>query len=132
MLGIANNIREHINQRLKTYSFKPDELAIINALLLGQRQNISEDIYTNYANAGAIHILAISGLHIGIILIILNFVFKPLERLRYGLFIKTFILLIILWSFAIIAGLSASVTRAVTMFSIVDHWHELKTSNQYL
>lgn len=126
LLGIANNIREQINQKLKTYSFKPDELAIISALLLGQRQNISEDVYTSYANAGAIHILAISGLHIGIILIILNFVFKPLERFRYGLFIKTIILLIILWSFAIIAGLSASVTRAVTMFSIVTIGMHLK------
>ncbi|GGK20984.1 competence protein ComEC [Yeosuana aromativorans] len=126
LLGIANNIREYINQRLKTYSFKPDELAIINALLLGQRQNISEDVYTNYANAGAIHILAISGLHIGIILIILNFLFKPLEKLRYGLFIKTILLLFILWSFAIIAGLSASVTRAVTMFSIVTIGMNLK------
>lgn len=42
-----------------------------------------------------------------------------MERLRYGLFIKTFLLIIILWGFVIIAGLSASVTRAVTMFSIV-------------
>ena len=119
LLGMAKNIRKHINQRLNTYSFKPNERAIINALLLGQRQNISDAVYTNYTNAGAIHVLAISGLHIGIILIILNFVFKPLERLRHGLFIKTIMLLIILWGFAIIAGLSASVTRAVTMFSIV-------------
>lgn len=126
LLGVANSIREHINQKLNTYPFKPDELAIINALLLGQRQNINEDVYTSYANAGAIHILAISGLHIGIILIILNFVFKPLERLRYGLFIKTIILLIMLWGFAIIAGLSASVTRAVTMFSIVTIGMHLK------
>ncbi len=119
LFGIANNIRDHINLKLEKYSFKPDELAVINALLLGQRQNISEDVYSNYKNAGAIHILAISGLHIGIILIILTAIFKPIERLKYGLFIKTILLLTILWSFAIIAGLSASVTRAVTMFSIV-------------
>jgi len=117
--GIANKIREHINFKLKKYAFKPDELAIINAILLGQRQNISEDVYTNYRNAGAIHILAISGLHIGIILIMLSSIFKPLERFRYGIYIKTVLIILILWSFAIIAGLSASVTRAVSMFSIV-------------
>lgn len=126
LLGIANNIRERINQKLKTYSFKPDELAIINALLLGQRQNINDDVYSNYRDAGAIHILAISGLHIGIILIILTYIFKPLERWRYGLFVKPFLILIILWGFAIIAGLSASVTRAVTMFSIVTIGMHLK------
>ncbi len=119
LFGIADNIREHINLKLKSYKFKPDELAIINAILLGQRQNISDDVYSNYTNAGAIHILAISGLHIGIILMILSSILKPLERLRHGIFIKTFLLIVILWSFAIIAGLSASVTRAVTMFSIV-------------
>jgi len=132
LLGIANNIREHINLKLKLYEFKPDELAIINAVLLGQRQNISDDVYTNYTNAGAIHILAISGLHIGIILLILNFIFKPLERLRYGIFIKSLLMVSILWSFAIIAGLSASVTRAVTMFSIVAIGMNLKRpSNIY-
>ncbi len=119
LFGIANSIRTHINTKLKTYNFKPDELAIINALLLGQRQDISEEVYNSYTNAGAIHILAVSGLHVGIILIILSFVLKPLERFKHGRLIKTIVLVVLLWSFAVIAGLSASVTRAVTMFSIV-------------
>ncbi|WOD44381.1 ComEC/Rec2 family competence protein [Hwangdonia lutea] len=119
LFGIADNIREHINLKLAPYDFKPDELAIINALLLGQRQDISEAVYTSYTNAGAIHILAVSGLHVGIILLILTFVFKPIERLKHGKLIKAILLVLCLWCFALIAGLSASVTRAVTMFSIV-------------
>ncbi|PIV92906.1 MAG: competence protein [Flavobacteriaceae bacterium CG17_big_fil_post_rev_8_21_14_2_50_33_15] len=119
VFGIANKVREHLNLKLNPYSFNPDVLAIINAILLGQRQNLSEDVYSNYANAGAIHILAISGLHIGIILLFLKTFFKPIERLKHGLYIKTILIVLILWCFAIIAGLSASVTRAVTMFSIV-------------
>ena len=119
LFGIADAIRQHINTKLKSYDFKPDELAIINALLLGQRQDISKAVYSSYTNAGAIHILAVSGLHVGIILLILSFVLKPLERLKHGKLIKTVLLVCLLWSFALIAGLSASVTRAVTMFSIV-------------
>ena len=119
IFGIANNLRDYINSKLEPYHFKPDELAIINALLLGQRQDISPDVYSSYTNAGAIHILAVSGLHVGIILLILTFVLKPLERFKYGRLIKTIILVLFLWSFTLIAGLSASVTRAVTMFSIV-------------
>ena len=119
LFGIANNIRNQMNEKLKCYNFKPDELAIINALLMGQRQDISEEVYTSYTNAGAIHILAISGLHIGIILLMLQFILKPIEQIKYGVFLKTVLLVAILWGFAIIAGLSASVTRAVTMFSIV-------------
>ncbi|MEP3839107.1 MAG: ComEC/Rec2 family competence protein [Algibacter sp.] len=117
--GIAAKLRQHINKKLEPYHFKPDELAIINALILGQRQDISKAVYTNYTNAGAIHILAVSGLHVGIILLILSFIFKPLERFKHGKLIKTILLVSLLWSFALIAGLSASVTRAVTMFSIV-------------
>ncbi|TXE07269.1 ComEC family competence protein [Seonamhaeicola algicola] len=119
LLGYANRLRSFINNKLKTYNFSINELAIINALFLGQRQNIDRAIYTNYTNAGAIHILAVSGLHVGIIFLILNFLFKPIERLKKGYLIKTIFLLTTLWGFAVIAGLSASVTRAVTMFSIV-------------
>lgn len=119
LFGYADQLRETINIKLRPYPFKPDELAIINALLLGQRQDISEEIYNSYINAGAVHILAVSGLHVGIVLLLLNFAFKPIEYIKHGKAIKVVLILLILWGFAIIAGLSASVTRAVTMFSIV-------------
>ncbi|MDN3666051.1 ComEC/Rec2 family competence protein [Algibacter miyuki] len=117
--GVADGIRSFINSKLKKYNFHPDELAVINALFLGQRQDLSQDIYNDYKNAGAIHILAISGLHVGVILLILSWLLKPMESLKHGKILKTILLVILLWSFAVIAGLSASVTRAVTMFSIV-------------
>ncbi|WP_242133546.1 ComEC/Rec2 family competence protein [Aestuariivivens marinum] len=119
IFGLADSIRSHINSKLKNYNLPSNELAIINALLLGQRQDISEAIYTNYTNAGAIHILAVSGLHVGIILLILSFLLQPLEQFKHGKLIKMILLISLLWGFAIIAGLSASVTRAVTMFSVV-------------
>ena len=65
------------------------------------------------------HILAVSGLHVGIVLMLLNLLFKPIEYIKHGKAIKVMIILLILWGFAIVAGLSASVTRAVTMFSVV-------------
>lgn len=119
LLGYAAALRDRINIALKIYDFKSEELAIINALILGQRQDMSKDVYTNYVNAGAIHILAVSGLHVGIILLLLNFFLKPIENLKHGKLIKVFLILTLLWCFAVVAGLSASVTRAVTMFSVV-------------
>jgi competence protein ComEC len=124
--GWADAIRNQINSKLKKQPFAPDELAIINALLLGQRQDISEEVYSNYTNSGTIHILAVSGLHVGIILLILSFVLKPLEQFKHGKLVKTMLLIFMLWGFAIIAGLSASVSRAVTMFSIVTFAMNLK------
>ena len=119
LFGYAATFRNYINTQLTAYKYTKDQLSIINALILGQRQNITKAVYDNYTNAGAIHILAVSGLHVGIILLLLNLIFSPLERLKHGKTIKTIILLILLWTYALIAGGSASIIRATTMFSIV-------------
>jgi len=128
--GYAETIREALNKRLQKLPFKPIELAFIKALLLGQRQDITADVYEDYAKAGAVHILAISGLHIGILLLILQFIMKPLLYFRHGKFVRLVLILCVLWSFAIIAGLSPSVVRAVMMFSLFAIVRRLKrTSN---
>ena len=115
----VSNFREQLIQNLSEAKFSKDELAIIQALLLGQRQDISKEIYDEYAAAGAIHILAVSGLHVGIILLILNWLFAPINYLKNGLVLKTIILILLMWGFAMLAGLSPSVVRAVTMFSFI-------------
>src|SRR5690606_4076669 len=106
--GLAASLRIQINKALKKHSIHNEELAILNALLLGQRQDIPEEVYNNYTSAGAIHILAVSGLHVGIILLLLNFILSPLENLKNGQTVKLILILLFLWGFAIIAGLSAS------------------------
>jgi competence protein ComEC len=84
---------------------------------MGQQQDIDPDIIRDYQYAGAVHILSVSGLHIGFILI-LQLLLKPIPNTKRGSFIK---LLIILCScsFGILAGLAPSVVRSVTMFSFV-------------
>ncbi|WP_452221765.1 ComEC/Rec2 family competence protein [Lacinutrix salivirga] len=132
LMGYANKFREQINFELNNYNFEKEELAIINALILGQRQNISKEVQTHYTNAGAIHILAVSGLHIGIVLLILNFILKPIEQIKKGKIIKLILILLLLWSYALIAGASASIIRATTMFSVVAvGMHVKRPSNIY-
>jgi len=125
-----NNLQKSINLSLKKYNFKKDELSIINAIILGQRKDISKELMNNYIGAGAIHILAVSGLHIGILLLILNFIFKPIEYLKKGKLIKVIIIIILLWSYAFIAGLSPSIIRATSMFTAISIGNNLnrKTS----
>jgi len=119
LLRFIDAFRVKIQKSLRRYHFTDDELAVMNALLLGQRQEISKQLSDNYSKAGAIHILAVSGLHVGIILLILSFVLKPLERVNNCKLIKLVLVILSLWFFAILAGLSASVIRAVTMFSAI-------------
>lgn len=117
--GISAKFRNRVQESLEKYNFNLDELAVVNALLLGQRQEISKELLEDYSKAGAIHILAVSGLHVGIILLILSSFFKPLVRLKNGRIIKALLIVLFLWMFAFIAGLSASVVRAVTMFTFL-------------
>ena len=119
LLRFIDAFRVKIQKSLRRYHFTDDELAVMNALLLGQRQEISKQLSDNYSKAGAIHILAVSGLHVGVILLILSFILKPLERINNGKLIKLVLVILSLWFFAILAGFSASVIRAVTMFSAI-------------
>ena len=118
-IGYILKFREKTKYNLAKLDFNTDELSIINALLLGDKNEIPTEIKANYAKAGAIHILAISGLHIGVVLLILTKLLSPLNTIKNGKNIKGIILILLLWMFAIFTGFSASVIRATTMFSFI-------------
>lgn len=117
LFGIAQNIRATAVTRLKKTNIASDERSIIQALVLGEKRDISKKLYEHYAAAGAVHILAVSGLHVSILYLIFAFLLKPLKRLKRGAILHSLIIVILLWCFALLSGLSPSVTRAVTMFS---------------
>ncbi|HRG10525.1 MAG TPA: ComEC/Rec2 family competence protein, partial [Cyclobacteriaceae bacterium] len=72
-----------------------------------------------YAASGAMHVLAVSGMHVGIIYLIILFLFKPIKKYRWSPWLIACLSIFLLWSFAFVTGLSPSVLRAVTMFSFV-------------
>lgn len=119
IFGIAQNIRANIVQKLKQTKLKTDERAIVQAFVLGEKNDIDKNLYSDYANAGAAHILAVSGLHVGILYIILSFFLQPLNRMKHGIVVQVIFVIVLLWCFAFLSGLSPSVTRAVTMFSFI-------------
>jgi competence protein ComEC len=107
---------------LKSYdikSFKTNNYNLLMALLFGEKTELSKEISTNYTQAGIIHVLAISGLHIALIYGIILWLTKPLLRVKKGKLYIFLISLWILWLYAILAGFSASIVRAAVMFSVV-------------
>lgn len=112
-------LRTKIIRNLEKTNFNKAELNVAVALILGQQQDISPEIMRDYQFAGAVHILSVSGLHIGFILLFVNFLLKPFPNTRLGSFIKLIIILTSLATFGLIAGLAPSVLRSVTMFSFV-------------
>ncbi|ASV30656.1 ComEC/Rec2 family competence protein [Maribacter cobaltidurans] len=119
LIGHAQQLRSNIIKKLSQEQFGREQLSIIQALLLGERDTISQETYTNYVDAGAVHILAVSGLHIGILLLLIQFLLRPLNLLPHGRILVLTISVVLLWGFAFLAGLSPSIIRACTMFSFV-------------
>ena len=115
--GQADKVRSYLIQKLKKSPLTPNVIAIVQALILGQKKDINKQLYNDYSAAGAIHILAVSGLHVGIIYFILIALLRPFKNLFKNELIISIIMVISLWGFAFLTGLSPSVIRAVTMFS---------------
>lgn len=115
----TSRLRSKIIHNLEKTHFNTNELNVAIALILGQQQDISPEIIKDYQFAGAVHILSVSGLHIGFILLFVTFLLKPFPNTKKGSFIKLIIILVSLSSFGLIAGLAPSVLRSVTMFSFV-------------
>jgi competence protein ComEC len=113
----SSALRDRIVNALENAGFKEQHINLIQALLLGQKQEIDREMYSAFADVGIVHILAVSGLHVGIIYLILNYVFNLLLPLKTRRFFSPLLVVLSLWSFAILVGLSPSVTRAVTMFT---------------
>lgn len=96
-----------------------DEFAVGAALVLGYDDKVDQDIISAYASSGALHVLSVSGLHVGIIYVVANFILTFFDKFKRGVLIKVFILLLVLWAYAVLTGLSASVRRSAAMFSII-------------
>jgi len=112
-------LRTRIIHNLQKSNFNTKELNVANALIMGQQQDISPEIIRDYQFAGAVHILSVSGLHIGFILLFVTFILNPFPNSKRGSLIKLMVILCSLFLFGILAGLAPSVLRSVTMFSFV-------------
>ncbi|MFW5663532.1 MAG: ComEC/Rec2 family competence protein [bacterium] len=115
----AHSMRSIALETLEDNNIKGRDFAVASALLLGYREYLDEDLQREFAGAGAMHILCVSGLHVGIVFLALHFAFGFLTRLQGGKYIKTLIIIVLIWFYAAITGFAPSVLRASTMFSFL-------------
>ncbi len=111
--------RAKFSKLLETYIAQPQELNIAKALLLGNKNGLDDETKNTYAASGAMHVLAVSGLHVGIIYGIIFWLFSRLPSHYQKKWLIAAIAIPLLWGYAFITGLSPSVLRAVTLFSII-------------
>lgn len=113
------DLRESALQTLERHVQATREVSVVQALSVGYRQNMDFTLRQMYADAGVVHVLAVSGLHVGILYASLLMLLGFLKRLHYGRLIEVIIVLAVIWLFALVCGLPASVWRAATMFSLL-------------
>lgn len=111
--------RDQLLQIYRDNGIKNESFDILAALTLGYKTSLDPEVRKAWADAGAMHVLAVSGLHVGIIYLIMSYLLGFLLKIKYGRWIRSLLLLIILWLYALITGLSPSVMRAACMFSFI-------------
>lgn len=117
---IAFNCRDYVMDIYKRLGFRGDELAVLSALTVGYKDELTEEIRESFSISGASHVLALSGLHVGLIFGLMFFVFrKVLGESKLARILRAILTVLLLWSFAFITGLSPSVVRSVFMFSLL-------------
>lgn len=115
----ALSMRERVVERYRRLGFEGDGLSLLSALTVGEKRDFPQELKENYTAAGASHILALSGLHLGIIYMLLTLLFPYRGRNRLLVLLRETVVVAALWAFAYVAGLPASVVRAATLFSLM-------------
>lgn len=116
---LAASYRTQIENLYRRLGIEGDELAVLSALTLGDKTDLSESVRESYSVAGVSHVLALSGLHIGLLYALAFFLLRPLLLGgQSGRVLRSLLLILLLWLFAFFTGLSPSVVRSAAMFSI--------------
>jgi competence protein ComEC len=96
-----------------------DNFAVLRALIIGDKQLLRDEIISAYSVAGAMHVLAVSGLHVGLVYAVLFFLLKPVNKRRFGKVVRIGTVFFGIWLYAALAAFSPSVCRACVMLSFV-------------
>jgi competence protein ComEC len=119
-------LQKRLYQRLSEGGLEGDELATVGALTLGYKEDLDPELKRHFQASGAAHVLAVSGLHTGIIygillwLLTLGGRYKPLYENRLGKALLSLAIISLMWAYAWLTGMTPSVVRAVLMVTIVE------------
>jgi competence protein ComEC len=118
--GITTAVRKlqsAATARLDRLALPPAEMAVATAMTTGDRRGITPALRQSYSRTGASHILAVSGLHVGIVFLIINALLYLLPLVRRGHIAKNIVAMVAIWAYAVMVGLGPSVVRAAVMFT---------------
>lgn len=124
ILKFAYNLRVVCQKTLQD-GFPREKAALLQAIILGRKELISSETKEAFGHTGTMHILAVSGLHVGIVYLFLQFVFGFLKKDKWKRLVKGLLILVALFLFASVTGFSPSTCRASLMFGIISIGHAI-------
>lgn len=113
------NMRNRLLLSFRNMGLEPGYFGLVSALTLGYKEDVNAATRKAFTQAGVMHIMALSGYNVGVIALVLGFILGIFNKNPAGKYVKTLIIILFLWLFALITGLSPSVTRATVMISFV-------------
>lgn len=113
----ASRLQDAAVERLARLHLGADELGVVTAMSAGDKRGIDRELHGDYSGTGAAHLLAVSGLHVGIVFMLVNLLLYLVPAVRRGHIWKNIVAVAAVWLYAAMAGLSPSVVRAALMFS---------------
>ncbi len=111
--------RDVLLTSLQRSGLSDNEFGVAAAILLGYDDNLADEVRKNYVAAGSMHILCVSGMHVGIIYLLASLLLGFLNQKKWQKALKQALLLAVIWFYALIAGLSPSILRSALMISFV-------------
>lgn len=113
----AARMQSAAGERLERLHLTPEAMGIASAMSIGERRTMDKITKENYSLTGTSHLLSVSGLHVGIIAMLVNALLLFVPAFRYGHIVKNIVAIAIIWLYAFVSGLSPSVVRAALMFT---------------
>jgi competence protein ComEC len=112
-------IREFVVSIIRKYIPAEKEQGLAEALLIGYKDDLDKNLVQSYSNTGVVHIIAISGLHLGLIYWLLLLLTKPFRNNKKLTWLRFLIIISCLWVFSLLAGGGPSVLRSAVMFTCI-------------
>lgn len=113
-------LRDFLLKTMRNLGIEGDEYAVAAAILLGYDDTLPTELRQKYVAAGSMHILCVSGMHVGVIFMVFSYMLAFLnKRRRWQHLLKQSLLLFLIWFYALLAGLAPSILRATIMLSFV-------------
>ena len=120
IMQIAYTMQSFCVQTIQKYIHSPDAQSVAAALIIGYVDDISDEVKQAYINTGAMHVLSVSGLHVGLLYVALDAGLRRIRsKKRWWQILRAVIEIVFIWGFSLVTGASAAVLRAAAMLSIV-------------